>query len=565
MIPALLALACLAPDFASLKGAFLTAVKNERYKDARKAVAAIAKIKGSGVSSWLYGETDNAREAVVKRAFVEALAHRRWPGQRQFIADRLIDWTDPFHRATALRALAKLDPKKAIEAASNMLGDADRRARRTAVDVLARSGAVREIIVGCARLSSQEQGAILAVLRGLAPGKLAALSSLSWAKPPGVRVLALLAVAARADERFRDAFTEGRKDADPRVRLVATIGLARLAGASARGRSVQNLLKKAKSFRDRWELYDLIARGGLRDRALVEALAKAAKSGSSRLRAKAAESLGHAGGADAVPALAALLRAKKPWQVPLGATRGLAGTRSAAAIPPLIAALKTATGRFQFEIANALTSLTGQPFGRSAKVWERWWGTHAIGFRPPQVPKELWEEDTDANNDYVFYGIDLVSDRAAFICDKSGSMQGKRLDRLKLELTAVINRFPPHGRFNLVFFDAKIDHLFNKMVKANEKNRKKALAEINKVKAGGATNIWDALEFALKDKTVDTIVLLTDGAPTAGDIRDVTKIRDEFLKLNRERMVLLHVVAIGVDSPALAAAARLSGGSYVKR
>ena len=91
------------------------------------------------------------------------------------------------------------------------------------------------------------------------------------------------------------------------------------------------------------------------------------------------------------------------------------------------------------------------------------------------------------------------------------------------------------------------------------------LMMIQGLSADGATNIWDALRAGLADKNVDTVVLLTDGMPTAGKVRNINEIRKRFLKENRARMVLLHVVSIGQSSPQLREMARLSGGNYVER
>jgi len=213
----------------------------------------------------------------------------------------------------------------------------------------------------------------------------------------------------------------------------------------------------------------------------------------------------------------------------------------------------------------ALASLTGQPFGEQAEVWRRWWEERGTGFHVNQNPPALWEEETAAGDRYAFYGIELHSDAAAFVCDISGSMQGKRIETLKRELTFVIQRFPPQGRFNLVLFNDKVQAWSKKLVPATTKRRKAALDHVAGLNAGGATNISDALEAALADPAVDTIVLLTDGAPTAGKLRSTNEIGKWFTHLNRERMILLHVVSIGQPSPNLRTMSRLSGGSYVER
>ncbi|MDH3591182.1 MAG: VWA domain-containing protein, partial [Planctomycetota bacterium] len=238
-------------------------------------------------------------------------------------------------------------------------------------------------------------------------------------------------------------------------------------------------------------------------------------------------------------------------------------SRAREAIEPLIEALAKTKGRLQNEIANALESLTGESFGRTPATWRKWWFERGVSFKVPEVAPTFWPEQGETQ--YAFYGIRLVSDRAAFVCDVSGSMKGTSIQTLQRELAAVVKRFPPQGKFNFIFFNDKVHPWAKKLVSANAKEKKKALAMIEKMGASGATNLWDALKRAMNDKDVDTIVLLSDGAPTAGKIQNSKKIAQTFFKLNRDRMVLLHVVAIGQVAPYLESMAKLSGGSYVER
>ncbi len=77
--------------------------------------------------------------------------------------------------------------------------------------------------------------------------------------------------------------------------------------------------------------------------------------------------------------------------------------------------------------------------------------------------------------------------------------------------------------------------------------------------------MWDGLQTAMSDKNVDTIVLLSDGSPTADKVQSTREIRDRITKQNRSRMVLIHVIAIGYDAPHLRQMAHASGGKYAKR
>jgi hypothetical protein len=89
--------------------------------------------------------------------------------------------------------------------------------------------------------------------------------------------------------------------------------------------------------------------------------------------------------------------------------------------------------------------------------------------------------------------------------------------------------------------------------------------DLGKITPSGGTDIQGALwqAFAWADggkpspfvlrkeifyKGADTIILVTDGPPTGGDVRDWTAIRTMIRAVNRLRHVAVHVVALG-DAP----------------
>lgn len=568
MAALLVAVLLAGPIFDDLKKTYENAVDGGDWKEARAAVLAMSALKDERVLPFLQRELDMANERPHRRLVFRALAFTPFPGRAEFLAEHLGS-PYPYFRATALEAIAPLDPDTARARAAVLLQlDDDRRVRRTAAEVLAGMSspvALKTLVETARDLSGEEQAMVVALLRGRPTQQLRGVVLLAHHEDPEVRLVALLVLSTRPD--FQQVLEESRKDKDPRVRLVALTGLARHAG-EGRTAALAAIFRAARTFDERWELYDLVNRGGLRDAALTDSLIKAARSGPKPLRAKAAEAAGTAGGVAAVPFLKTLLAEDKPWQLPIGAARGLAATRSPAAMPILIAALAKTTGRLQYEISRALESLTGQPFGLNATLWERWWREHGAGFRIPDVAPALWEEETGARDRYAFYGIELHSEAAAFVCDISGSMQGQRIETLKRELTIVVKRFPPDGKFNLVFFNHQAMPWMTRLVSASARAKKRALGRIEKLTANGATNIWDALQAALGDKGVDTVVLLTDGMPTAASkpkMRNINAIANWFLAKNRARMVLLHVVSIGQSSPQLRAMARLSGGTYTEK
>ena len=120
---------------------------------------------------------------------------------------------------------------------------------------------------------------------------------------------------------------------------------------------------------------------------------------------------------------------------------------------------------------------------------------------------------------------------------------------------------PATTRFNMIAFESSVHPWSKRLVHAKPAKRRAALRFVDKLETGGSTNLWDALRAAVKDKDVDTLVILSDGAPNT----DINIIRRWFLQQNRARMILLHAILLGHKSRSLKAMALLSGGTYRER
>ena len=69
---------------------------------------------------------------------------------------------------------------------------------------------------------------------------------------------------------------------------------------------------------------------------------------------------------------------------------------------------------------------------------------------------------------------------------------------------------------------------------------------------------------AFEDERVDTIYLLSDGAPSTGPIVQADELRDEVARWNSVRGVVIHCIAVGQDHRLLKGLAEDSGGKYVR-
>jgi Ca-activated chloride channel family protein len=144
------------------------------------------------------------------------------------------------------------------------------------------------------------------------------------------------------------------------------------------------------------------------------------------------------------------------------------------------------------------------------------------------------------------------------VIDRSGSMQGPRLERAKEAALASAGKLDAKDQIAVIAFDSEA-----KVYVPLQAPTKPALADIAKIKAGGGTNIYPGLKEAhalLQPITAKTkhVILLSFGlAPTAG-ISDL-------VKEMRKAKVTISAVGIGeADEVLLKSISTEGGGRYVK-
>ncbi len=118
-----------------------------------------------------------------------------------------------------------------------------------------------------------------------------------------------------------------------------------------------------------------------------------------------------------------------------------------------------------------------------------------------------------------------IAKTVVFVCDRSGSMSGKKIDQAKESLKFLVNQLQPGDVFNIVAYDSAIESFRSELQKVDEPTVKAALSFVDGLYAGGGTNIDGALQTALKmlnDASRPGYVLfLTDGLPTVGESNEM--------------------------------------------
>ena len=266
-------------------------------------------------------------------------------------------------------------------------------------------------------------------------------------------------------------------------------------------------------------------------------------------------------------------------------------------ILPLIRHIDKARGRVKDDVIDALTRLTGKDLGPSTFQWEGWW--EQKGKTVKVVARCSAEEFTkmkqklaEETNTVAYHGLRVLSDNFIFIFDSSESMKeqyvppeerpenrGKaggdagrtvvvdpddpnaggrgqkealqsKLAVAQKNLKKVLNGLKVGKRFDIIMFEsiitdfirAKLEKEPDKLAVLDLESRGKALAFVDQARPQGQTYMLKALETAFENDEVDTIYLLSDGAPTPPEKAGMNVILERMRKLNRVRSVKINTI-----------------------
>ena len=271
--------------------------------------------------------------------------------------------------------------------------------------------------------------------------------------------------------------------------------------------------------------------------------------------------------------------AHKRWQIRLTAVEALRTLRHKDVMEPLIALLETEEEpRTRDAVAEALFHVTGKPFYDSHKVWRTWYEREGKDF---EVPSTIPTRDTShvgGTGEAGFYGIPIRAGRIVFVIDQSGSMsaQGRatageeetppnRLELARREVVQAISKLKKQAHVNVILFHSTVHPWKKALHRLSSGNRNALKNYLKNKRPGGGTNLYDALEAALQMPHVDSIFLLSDGAPSAGKYVTTTDILRGVRRENQTRRIAIHCVSVGMDSDLLKRLAEEHAGNYVRR
>ncbi|XP_061641728.1 inter-alpha-trypsin inhibitor heavy chain H3-like isoform X1 [Phyllopteryx taeniolatus] len=121
--------------------------------------------------------------------------------------------------------------------------------------------------------------------------------------------------------------------------------------------------------------------------------------------------------------------------------------------------------------------------------------------------------------------LSRVPTNVVFVIDRSGSMYGNKIRQTREAMQAILQDLKEDDYFSIILFDDQITCWKETMTKATKENLDEATKYIKNLRDGGGTNINDALlrgvamlqkdkaEKRIPKKSIDMIILLTDGMP----------------------------------------------------
>ena len=167
-----------------------------------------------------------------------------------------------------------------------------------------------------------------------------------------------------------------------------------------------------------------------------------------------------------------------------------------------------------------------------------------------------WPADEDYGYFLLLASPDISADKGSpqrkstiLVLDRSGSMNGKKIEQAKQALKFVVNNLNEGDLFNIVAYDSEIESFRPELQRFGEETRQQAIGFVNGIFAGGSTNISSALSTAMSfiqdSSQPNYIVFLTDGRPTAG-IRNEAKIVKSTEQFNKHGARLISF-GVGYD------------------
>ncbi|TDJ72014.1 MAG: hypothetical protein E2O39_07455 [Planctomycetota bacterium] len=202
--------------------------------------------------------------------------------------------------------------------------------------------------------------------------------------------------------------------------------------------------------------------------------------------------------------------------------------------------------RLGWRMVACLQHATGMLYRYDPRPWRLYVAGLPADWAPgaPAPPREL------GNRSIALAGMPLLSDRVTFLVDFSGSLWQQRVGELTrkeildAKVRAALESLPEGTAFNLIPYTSRPIPWQAALVEAKRSTVSAAVRFFEDCKATGTGNVFDAVLLALSDPDVDTLVILTDGAPTGGRHWNLDLMVELLVEESRYRGVVFDSILI---------------------
>jgi HEAT repeat protein len=269
------------------------------------------------------------------------------------------------------------------------------------------------------------------------------------------------------------------------------------------------------------------------------------------------------------------------WSVRFTAAELAGRVRDRRLLAPLVARLEDGRRRVAEAAHASLVALSGIPFDLAPGPWRAWLEGDGRDFDPalrPEDPPRPFAPDPGGRTVTAarFLDLPVLSRHVGFVLDASGSMSelmpdgARRWDHVRAELDRALAGLGD-GEGNVYVFADEVEAAFPKAEPLSAGRRAHVARWLARRGPRGHTALYDGIAAALRDPAIDTVVVLSDGAPSTGSFFTKTDLLAELRRLNRWRKARIDVVAVGSDNIAarwrdlLQRLADETGGTLVER
>ncbi len=148
-----------------------------------------------------------------------------------------------------------------------------------------------------------------------------------------------------------------------------------------------------------------------------------------------------------------------------------------------------------------------------------------------------------------------IKREVTLVIDKSGSMNGEKIEQVKEASLQIIAGLKTGEAFNVIIYSNTVEKFAKKPVIKTKETEDQAREYIKGITPSGGTNIYDALTESLSQEPTEDMIpivlFLTDGLPTIGQTSELV-IREVTTKSNPyKRRIFTFGVGLDVNAPLL--------------